>query len=153
MKLTNDVLQGASICRRKLRGSISGLSIVIVMCGVLGCTSTVRFMPVDFCSQSVNPAMARIVMSRESSSYGGAIGLRIFDNGQPIGDIGRGGRLCWDRFPGKAVINGQRSDSKRTLPDLEQEQSWRVKVETKANATYYVHSSMAGQWELRAGPD
>ena len=153
MKSPNDILQGANRYRRKLRKSISGLSIVVIMYGVLGCTSTVRFTPVDFCSQPVNSAMARIVMSRESSSYGGAIGLRIFDNGQPIGEIGRGGRLCWDRFPGKAAINGRRSDFRNSIQDIEQEQGWRIKVETKANATYYMRSSMAGQWELRAGPD
>ena len=87
MKSPNDILQGANRYRRKLMKSISGLSIVVIMYGVLGCASTVRFTPVDFCSQPVNSAMARIVMSRESSSYGGAIGLRIFDNGQPIGEV------------------------------------------------------------------
>ena len=152
MKLTNDILQSESISRGKLRASISGLSLVILMCGISGCASTTSFTPVDFCSQSVNPAMARVVLSRTSSFYGGGAGLLVFDNGQPIGDIGSGDRLCWDRFPGKAVISG-RTSNPRTLEELEREQAWSVKVETRANATYYVRSRFAGQWELRTGPD
>ena len=149
MKLSNAVI------RRRSLNSFWGLSVAIITYGVLGCTSpTVSFTSVDFCSQPVSPAMARMVISRTSSVYGGGYPLRVFDNNQPIGDIGSGGRLCWDRFPGIAVISGRHvlKYQGREKVDAEQEQSWRVKVETRANATYYLRSSF-GQWELRTGPD
>ena len=152
MKLIDDDLQSARVYRRRLRTSLSSLSIVIIMYSLSGCASTRSYTPVDFCSQPVNPAMARVVLSRTSSFYGGGVGMLVFDNGQPIGDIGSGGRLCWDRFPGKAVING-RMDRPRTLEELELEKEMTVKVETRANATYHVRARLRSQWELRSGPD
>jgi hypothetical protein len=148
MKLPNNVLPDTGIHTRKWLNSISGLSIVMIMYGVSGCASTVKFTPVDFCSQPVNPAMARIVMSRTLSMYGGAIATRIFDSGQPIGEIGSGGRLCWDRFPGKAVISKVAMD----FPG-EFDMPKSLRVETRANTTYYVKSSFTGQWKLTTEPD
>ena len=145
MKLPNNVLPDTSIHTRKWLNSISGLSIVMIMYWVSGCTSTVKFTPVDFCSQPINPTMARIIMSRTNSLYGAAIAVRVFDNGQPIGDVGPGGRLCWNRFPGKAVISKVAEDI------LDYPMS--VKVEARANTTYHVRSSLTGQWELTTEPD
>src|SRR5215467_6658208 len=85
MKSPNNVFHGASIYTRKLLNSVSGLSVMMIMYCVSGCASTLSFTPVDYCSQPVNPAMARIIMSRTSSAYGAGAVLRVFDNEQPIG--------------------------------------------------------------------
>ena len=149
MTLPNNVLPDTGIYTRKLLNSISGLSIVIVMYWASGCASTVKFTPVDFCSQPVNPTMARIVVSRTSAMLAGSYAPRIFDSGQPIGEIGPGGRLCWDRFPGKAVI------SKGTTADQGYFYMKSLRVETRANTTYYyyVKPGATGHWKLTTEPD
>ena len=152
MRLPNDALYSVNICTNKLLNSVSWLSIVMIMYCVSGCASTVSFTPVDFCSQPVNPAMARIVFSRSSSIVGAPEALGIFDSDQPIGSIGPGGKLCWDRFPGKALIVGRNvivgsNVYTQTGPN------WKIEIDTKANGIYYVHGSVTGTWKLSSTPD
>ncbi len=141
MKSLNNVLQGSGTYTENLLNGVSGLLTVMIMCFVSACASTVRFTPVDFCSQPVNPAMARIVVTRSSSFVGGAVAARVFDNEQPIGDIGNGGRLCWDRFPGLVVLTGELNGQKG--------RTWVVRFAARANTTYYVRATTSRQsWEL-----
>jgi len=111
--------------------SFFSLMFVLLIAVVLpGCVTTERFTPVDYCKQPVNPEMARVVMMRNSSMVGGGAGMRIFDNDQPIGDVASGEQLCWDRYPGVAVItigvHGRRTKNKT------------VAIVTEANNTYYI---------------
>lgn len=118
---------------------LSAMFVALIALVLSGCVSTVRFTPVDYCKQPVDPKMARIVVSRNSSMVGGGAGMRIFDNDQPIGDVGSGEKLCWDRYPGVSVItigvHGKRTKNKT------------VAILTKPNKTYIVGAGFgwAGQ--------
>lgn len=114
---------------------------------VSGCVSTVRYTPFDYCSQPVNSLMARIVLTREYAVFAGGP-VRISDNDQPIGEIGTRDRLCWDRFPGQALIVGFQPSERGDV--------WKIEINTKANGIYYLHgdSSLSGRYlKLLSNPE
>lgn len=82
------------------------LSLLVCALVLPGCAATKLYTPHDFCNQSPNPGMARIVLTRENRFTGSAVSFRILDAEQLIADIGPGDRVCWDRYPGKAVVSG-----------------------------------------------
>jgi hypothetical protein len=67
-----------------------------------GCASTRQFIPVA--SDPVHTNSARIVVSRNTGTYGWADPFLISDSGTQIGNIGPKGQLVWDRKPGPMVI-------------------------------------------------
>lgn len=72
-----------------------------------GCSmSTVRYTPYDFCLHPVNSNMARIIVTRKTVSWinSNSWAWSIYDNEQPIGAVGKDDKLCWDRYPGNAII-------------------------------------------------
>lgn len=82
------------------------LSLLVCSLVLPGCAATRLYTPHDFCNQSPNPGMARIVLTRENRVTGAAVSFRILDSDQLIADIGPGDHVCWDRYPGKAVVSG-----------------------------------------------
>ncbi|MEJ2612588.1 MAG: hypothetical protein P8179_21640 [Candidatus Thiodiazotropha sp.] len=98
----------------------------LIICMILldGCASTTLYTPLDYCANPIGTGMARIVLDRPSGA-GGAGAKRIFDSGQVIGDIGPWGKICWDRYPGKAIIT-----EKYVEPFV---------LETKAGYTYHLN--------------
>lgn len=48
--------------------------------------------------------MCRIYMARSTQVLGRKFPIDIIDNQTPIGSIGRGGYLCWDRTAGQNLI-------------------------------------------------
>jgi hypothetical protein len=72
---------------------------------VSGCTGrTISYAPVDSCSKPLDPSMARIILNRSLGYVAGGIRWDITDSGQPVGAIANAGQLCWDRYPGKAIL-------------------------------------------------
>lgn len=123
------------------------IAAVIVSANVfqLGCAGTQSFTPNDFCSTPIGINMARIVMSRRSGfAAGSAVRFRITDDDQPMGDVGPGGQLCWDRYPGIAHIAGEiafagklsrerRTDGNRGKRSI-------IEIETRVGYTYNVRA-------------
>jgi hypothetical protein len=102
----------------------------------IGCASTKFYTPEDFCKKPANDQMARIILDRESQFTGGGGTFRVTDNDQPIGDIGPGDRLCWDRYPGTAWVSVKASSqSAKTDKSITGERSEMV-FKTEANMTY-----------------
>jgi hypothetical protein len=87
-----------------------------------GCASTRQFMPVA--SGPVHTNSARIVVSRNTGTYGWADPFLILDGETRIGNIGPKGQLVWDRAPGSMVItamstlNGWRPEQARQAVPL-----------------------------------
>ena len=142
----SEVLPGTNRYITKLLNTFLLLVSITIMYVVSGCASTRSFTLVDYCSKPVNPTMARMVAYRESAFGGGAVAVRVFDNDQPVGDIGPGGRLCWDRYPGESLIYGMNKNGAR-YPQ------WHVEVDTKANTTYHLSLPISSQWKLSTGTD
>jgi len=78
---------------------------VVLGAALAGCASTVSHAPAEHCTAAIPPGMARIVATRSTSSMGGAAGIGVHDDGQPIGELGPGGRLCWLRHAGTAYVS------------------------------------------------
>lgn len=117
------------------------MTLFAVVYFVSGCASTTRFTPIDYCSQPVNPEMARIILTRVNEFGGGGAIIRIFDNEQPLGDVGPGGRLCWDRYPGITILRGEMSSGNR-------KRGWDIDLITEANETYYLQGEFTGTLEI-----
>ncbi len=121
--------------------SIFTLYVFITSFIFFGCASTINFTPEDFCEKPENQQMARIILKRSLSMVGAGVRIEIFDNYQPIGAVGPGGELCWDRYPGELFLRGCYT-SQRDAPVL-----WgHLKLHAKANEVYYivVEATMAG---------
>lgn len=53
---------------------------------------------------------AKIYVLRKSGFAGSGVAIRIADTGQPIGNIGSGGVLSWERAPGQVVVGASASN-------------------------------------------
>jgi hypothetical protein len=69
-----------------------------------GCASTQSLAPPEHCSAPLPAGMARVIVLRVNSSLGGANSIGVHDDGQTIGQLGPGGRLCWMRHAGTAYV-------------------------------------------------
>lgn len=97
-----------------------------------GCTSTRQFVPLP--DQDValeNPNAVRIYVLRPTV-FGGAVKMKVFDNGKSIGETLGGGYLSWEREPGDAMIESRAENTSHVL------------LNTEVGETYYVqqHVSM-----------
>ena len=113
-----------------------------------GCSTVDSFLPEDFCAKPINPTMARIEFTRIWQLGGAAGPIGIYDNDQPIGNIGPGAKICWDRFPGSSTIVGRNVYN----PDWGAN-NWRVEIDAKANTVYYVKGGIFGKWSVSLTPD
>lgn len=129
MKYINNLFNCGSLSAKYLIDYMSGVTAMVILIFVSGCASTTRFTPVDYCSQPTNPNMARFILTRSNSLVGSGFTFRIFDDEQPSGDIGPGDQLCWDRYPGVALVSSLSHANGGMM---------RLKVEAKANTTYYL---------------
>lgn len=128
---TRELVTQQEHCMKTI-GPITLISVVGAFVSLLaGCMTSQVFTPEDFCAKPVNPAMARIVLTRRSQILGAAGRIGIADSGQPIGNIAPGDQLCWDRYPGKALIvaSAGRMETQFAL-------------DTKAGSTYRVTFSI-----------
>ena len=116
---------------------------LVVMLNVIGCADRARFTPEDFCASPEKPDMARMIFTRTYSIFGAASALGIFDNDQPIGRLDVGDTVCWDRFPGKAIITGRNAFDDRS------HEGWVTTVDAKAGKAYIVKGSIVGEWSWR----
>jgi hypothetical protein len=76
-------------------------------CLLGSCAASVNYAPTDYCRKEIDPKMARFEFKRESSFFGHQLGVDVFDTDQPVGSLGPGGSVCWDRYPGRAEISCQ----------------------------------------------
>ena len=53
---------------------------------------------------------AKIYVMRRSSILGAAIAIRIADTGRPVGKVGSGGVVAWERDPGQVVLGASASN-------------------------------------------
>ena len=103
---------------------------VVFALALSGCfPSNIYYAPTDACAQPLDPSMARIVLRRETAIGGSGLRWRIIDSSQPIGELANGQQLCWDRYPGKAVLGAAESKNKLIL-------------DTVAGSTYHVVASL-----------
>jgi len=74
---------------------------------------------------------AKIYVMRRSSIFGAAIAIKISDTGRPVGKVGSGGVIAWERGPGQVVLGASASnESNITLTVKEGEVFF---VETRTN--------------------
>jgi hypothetical protein len=93
-----------------------------------GCSANkVLYTPRDFCESPHAKGMARIVVTRHLQFFGGGQPMLIKDMNQPIGKMKSDNRLCWDRYPGLAVVSAD-EDLRATKSQLS--------FEAKADMTY-----------------
>jgi len=71
---------------------------------------------------------AKIYIFRDNKFFGSLIGFRISDNGRPIGTLGNGGFLAWERPPGSAVIGASASNNQPLTISTEAERVYFLKA-------------------------
>ena len=71
---------------------------------------------------------AKIYIFRDKKFIGSLIGFRISDNGRPIGTLGNGGFLAWERPPGSAVIGASASNYQPLTISTEAERVYFLKA-------------------------
>jgi hypothetical protein len=74
------------------------------------------------------PGKAKICVVRRSSFMGAGIAIDIADTGRPIGRVGSGGKLIWERDPGTVVIGASASNEAN------------ITVTAKAGEVYFVEA-------------
>lgn len=112
--------------------------LAVVLCGCAAATKS--YTPINYCAAPVNSSMARIIVTRRHDIVARGTALKIFDDHQPIGEVGPGGKLCWDRYPGKALITASMMGSSR--------EHWKMVVDTKPDTVYHVSVSYDGKWKI-----
>lgn len=105
---------------------------------VTGCASTQQFQQVvespkfnqspDLAPTNGN---AKIYVMRTSAFTGSGIAIRIADTGRPIGKIGSGSVLTWERAPGQVVVGASASNENNIAFTLASGDV--VFIETKTN--------------------
>jgi len=86
----------------------------------------------------------KIYIFRDKKFVGSAIGFRISDNGRPIGSLGNGGVLAWERQPGSAVIGASASNEQALTISTEAEMVYFFKARVTWGAGFN-----SGQVEMR----
>jgi hypothetical protein len=114
-----------------LAGCIASLFLV-------GCASTVQRVPMPDQSKGVeDSAKGRIYVMR-ATSFAGAVGVNITDNGVPIGSTGAGGYLCWEREPGDVIVAAAVENTSR------------VSLPVRPGSIHYIKQDMRmGIWTAR----
>jgi hypothetical protein len=120
---------------------------MVLLAGCLPATKTKTFTPVDYCGRATEPGMARLMIKIDYQGHPGQkkywgyerrfshSDIRIFDNDQPIGDLGGRGQLCWDRYPGRAMITGKHVTPRpRPIHAL--------RLDTEAGKTYLLYADV-----------
>jgi hypothetical protein len=94
------------------------IAVGLVSVLLAGCASTNQFAPIATGPIATNSA--RIVVSRDKGFVGCAAAMAIADNGKPIGNIGPGGQLVWDRMAGPVDLTAlntlEPSEAGRAMP-------------------------------------
>jgi hypothetical protein len=91
---------------------------LIALGGILvACASTEQYQsnvgaPQTGAIAGLNPSVgkAKICVVRRAGFLGAAIPITITDSGRPVGRIGPGGKLIWEREPGEVVIGASASN-------------------------------------------
>ena len=93
------------------------LCCMTVSCLLAGCASTQQYervvgSPETAVRSDLLPAKgkAKIYVLRRSSILGAAIAIRIADSGRPVGKLGPGGVVVWEREPGQVVLGASASN-------------------------------------------
>ncbi len=115
--------------------------LVLVAITVASCASTVSFAPAEHCAVAIPPGMARVVAVRTSSALGGAGRFGVLDDGQPIGELGPGGRVCWLRHPGTAYVTA-------TIPARTPHTARDIDVKLGAGETAVLEISLGDPWKV-----
>ena len=68
-----------------------------------GCASTSQFVPTTSQAAMADDKVL-VKVTRNNVLYGAARGITVIDNEQPIGKVGPGGSLSWERSPGKLAL-------------------------------------------------
>lgn len=91
--------------------SVTGRPIAVMALALVfsGCAGTRQFVPTPDTRTPVSATSARIYIVRPSAFIASGDGMEILDGGKPVGTVGNGGYLCWDREPEKALIGSKKS--------------------------------------------
>ena len=139
-RATRDMPVPLSTMTSAIRSLVRLARFLVVALPLCACASTQMYAtdgisPVGAAaSPASNPpeGKARIVMLRKGAMLGAAIGFEITDTSKPVGKIGPGGVLAWDREPGEIVIGAAASNH----PNLT--------LAASAGSTYFVE--IWSQW-------
>ena len=113
---------------------------IAIAAALAGCASTVSYVPANHCDGAIPAGMARIVAGRPGSA-GGAIAISVHDDGQPMGRLGIGGRLCWWRLAGTAYVTAYREPAElRMAHDID--------IKVAAGETAEIRITTGSPWEL-----
>lgn len=90
---------------------------ISAVCILSGCASTQQFQhslgtpdAKGVAGLAPTNGKAKIFVLRKSGILGAAIGIRIADMGRPVGKVGPGGIVVWEREPGQVVIGASASN-------------------------------------------
>jgi hypothetical protein len=75
-----------------------------------------------------SPGKAKICVLRRSSFVGGGIAIDIADTGRPVGRIGSGGKVIWERDPGTVVVGASASNESN------------ITISAKAGEVYFIEA-------------
>jgi hypothetical protein len=106
-----------------------------------GCASTQSYAPADHCTTAIPAGMVRVTASRSSSSLGGAVPFGVHDDGQPIGELGPGGRVCWLRHAGTAHVTA-------TIPSRTPHTGRDIDVKLAPGESALLEIALGEQWKL-----
>ena len=88
-----------SLMHKQLKHIYLSFVVLFATIGLTGCASTRQNAP-RVMEETAPPNKALIIVERTSSVMGGAIAIKVSDNGTGVGKLGPGGKLSWLREPG-----------------------------------------------------
>ena len=120
-----------------MKPSLSLLGCLLALLGA-GCASTTQYVRLPDQTKAIeDPSKGRIYVMRPSG-FGSAVGMNVSDSGNPIGNTGPNGYLCWEREPGDVIVS---STSENTS---------RVSLAVRPGSTHYVLQNIRmGIWIAR----
>jgi hypothetical protein len=114
---------------------IKTLICVVALVCCFGCASTQQYTtrvgPADAKvsgSLKPSPGKAKICVLRARRFPGSGIAIDIADTGRPVGKIGSGGKLTWERDPGTVVIGASASNEQN------------ITINAKAGDVYFIEA-------------
>ena len=118
---------------------------VLLATGLLcGCASTKQFVPKPSVEKPT-PDKALIVVERVPTTFGGNVGIKVYDNNTLVGEMGSRGRLIWLRDPGLMRIHFSANNWIKSSADDAAPERW---LAVEAGERY----SYANNFLMSSGP-
>jgi hypothetical protein len=108
------------------------------------CSSTTQRIPLaDQTKRIEDESKARVYVLRPYNYVGCAVGYRILENRNYIGELGAGGYLCWETTPGNITLT---SDTTANLGGTK----WNMDLKLEPGVVYYLQAHIVAEKFLEA---